>query len=61
MTLFAHGEAIACPPVATELAMVLANELIIEVDQLPALMTDESCEALLLVLHNQGWLYFDDE
>ena len=61
MTLFAHGEAIACPPEATELAMALANELIVEVDQLPALMTDESCEALLLVLHNQGWLYFDDE
>ena len=61
MTLFAHGEAIACPPDATELAMALANQLIIEVDQLPALMTDESSEALLLVLHNQGWLYFDDE
>jgi len=61
MTLFVHGEAIACPPKATELAMALANELIIEVDQLPALMTDESTEALLLVLHNQGWLYFDDE
>jgi len=61
MTLFAHGEAIACPPEATELAMALANELIIEVDQLPLLMKDESSEALLLVLHNQGWLYFDDE
>ncbi len=61
MTLFAHGEAIACPPEATELAMALANNLLIEVDQLPNLMTDDSCEALLLVLHNQGWLYFDDE
>ena len=56
-----QGEAIACPPEATKLAMALANDLIIEVEQLPALMTDESSEALLLVLHNQGWLYFDDE
>ncbi|MDP6968634.1 MAG: cupin domain-containing protein [Gammaproteobacteria bacterium] len=61
MTLFAQGEAIACPPEATDLAMALANQLVIEVTDLACLITTEASQALLLVLHNQGWIYFDDE
>lgn len=61
LTLFAQGEAIPCPPEATDLAMALANDLTIDVESLSNLARDESAQALILVLHNQGWLYFDDE
>lgn len=60
LTLFAQGEAIPCPPAAADLAMALANDLIIDVEDLANIATDEASQALLLVLHNQGWLYFDD-
>ena len=61
LTLFTQGEAIPCPPEATDLAMSLANDLIIDVEDLACLAANESAQALILVLHNQGWLYFDDE
>ncbi len=61
LTLFAQGDAIACPPEATDLAMALANDLIIDVENLGIVVKNEASQALLLVLHNQGWLYFDDE
>ena len=61
MTLFAQGEAIACPPEAADLAMALANELVLEVADLASLASTEASQAVLLVLHNQGWIYFDDE
>ena len=61
LTLFVQGEAIPCPPQATELAMALANSLVIAVEDLAPLIAHEASEALFLVLHNQGWIYFDDE
>ena len=61
LTLFIQGEAIPCPPQATELAMALANSLVIAVEDLAPLIAHEASEALFLVLHNQGWIYFDDE
>ncbi len=61
LTLFAQGEALPCPPDATDFAEVIANQWLIEVDQLAPLISSEAAKAMLLILHNQGYLYFADE
>jgi hypothetical protein len=61
LTLFAQGEALPCPPDTTDFAETIANQWLIEVDQLAPLISSEAAKAMLLILHNQGYLYFADE
>lgn len=61
LTLFVQGEALPCPPEATDLVEAIANQLLLDVDELAPLLTNAAAKAMLLILHNQGYLYFADE
>ncbi|MDC9719761.1 MAG: cupin domain-containing protein [Gammaproteobacteria bacterium] len=61
MTLFIQGEALPCPPQATSFVEAIADQWLIEVDELGVLVEDDASKAMLLILHNQGYLYFADE
>ena len=61
LTLFAQGEAIPCPPEATDFVQAIANQLVMEVDQMAPLLAHDAAKAMLLILHNQGYLYFADD
>jgi 50S ribosomal protein L16 3-hydroxylase len=61
LTLFVQGEAIPCPPEATAFAQAISNQGILEVDQLVNVLIKPAAKAMLLVLHNQGYVYFADE
>ena len=61
LTLFVQGEALPCPPEATALVEAIANQLLLEVDEIAPLVASDTAKAMLLILHNQGYLYFADE
>jgi 50S ribosomal protein L16 3-hydroxylase len=61
LTLFVQGEALPCPPDATAFVEAIANQWLLEVDEMVALVANDAAMAMLLILHNQGYLYFADE
>tara|TARA_B110000116_G_C16688944_1_gene514277 strand:- start:399 stop:1079 length:681 start_codon:yes stop_codon:yes gene_type:complete len=61
LTLFVQGDALPCPPDATAFVESIANQWLIEVDELALLVKKDAAKAMLLILHNQGYLYFADE
>ena len=61
LTLFVQGEALPCPPEATAFVEAIANQLLLEVDAIAPLVASDAAKAMLLILHNQGYLYFADE
>ena len=61
LTLFVQGEVYPCPPQATDFVQAIANQWLLEVDQLASLIEADAAKAMLLILHNQGYLYFADE
>jgi len=61
LTLFAQGQAIPCPPEATAFVEAISNQWLLEVDEMAKLLSHDAAKAMLLVLHNQGYLYFSDE
>ena len=61
LTLFVQGEALPCPPTATAFIEAIANSWMLEVDTIKPLVTSDAAKAMLLILHNQGYLYFADE
>ena len=61
LTLFVQGEALPCPPDATAFVEAIANQLLLEVDEMAPLVANDAAMAILLILHNQGYLYFADE
>jgi 50S ribosomal protein L16 3-hydroxylase len=61
LTLFAQGEALPCPPDATAFVEAIANQWLLEVDEIAPLVANDAAMAILLILHNQGYLYFADE
>ena len=61
LTLFVQGDALPCPPDATAFVEAIANQWLIEVDELDPLVKKDAAKAMLLILHNQGYLYFADE
>jgi 50S ribosomal protein L16 3-hydroxylase len=61
LTLFAQGEALPCPPDATAFVEAIANQWLLEVDEIAPLVANDAAMAMLLILHNQGYLYFADE
>jgi len=61
LTLFVQGEALPCPPDATVFIEAIANQWVLEVEDIVPLLAHDAAKAMLLILHNQGYLYFDDE
>lgn len=61
LTLFVQGEALPCPPDATAFVEAIANQWLLEVDEIAPLVANDAAHAMLLILHNQGYLYFADE
>jgi 50S ribosomal protein L16 3-hydroxylase len=61
LTLFVQGEALPCPPEATAFIEAIANQWVLEVDDMAPLLAHDATQAMLLILHNQGYLYFADE
>jgi 50S ribosomal protein L16 3-hydroxylase len=61
LTLFVQGEALPCPPDATAFVEAIANQWLLEVDEMAPLVSNDAAMAMLLILHNQGYLYFADE
>jgi 50S ribosomal protein L16 3-hydroxylase len=61
LTLFVQGEALPCPPEATAFVEAIANQWLLEVDEMAPVMVNDAAKAMLLILHNQGYLYFADE
>ena len=61
LTLFVQGDALPCPPDATAFVEAIANQWLIAVDDLAPLVKKDAAKAMLLILHNQGYLYFADE
>ena len=61
LTLFVQGDALPCPPDATAFVEAIANQWLIAVDELAPLVKKDAAKAMLLILHNQGYLYFADE
>ena len=61
LTLFVQGEALPCPPEATAFVEAIANQWLLEVDEMAPLVANDAAMAMLLILHNQGYLYFADE
>lgn len=61
LTLFVQGDALPCPPDATAFVEAIANQWLIAVDELDPLVKKDAAKAMLLILHNQGYLYFADE
>jgi len=61
LTLFVQGEALPCPPEATAFVEAIANQWLLEVDEIAPLVASDAAMAMLLILHNQGYLYFSDE
>ena len=61
LTLFVQGEALPCPPDATIFVEAIANQWVLEVDDIMPLLAHDTAKAMLLILHNQGYLYFSDE
>jgi len=56
-----QGEALPCPPDATAFVEAIANQWLLEVDEMAPLVANDAAMAMLLILHNQGYLYFADE
>ena len=61
LTLFVQGEALPCPPEATAFVEAIANQWLLKVDEIAPLVASDAAMAMLLILHNQGYLYFSDE
>tara|TARA_B110000090_G_scaffold16947_1_gene16919 strand:+ start:3042 stop:4172 length:1131 start_codon:yes stop_codon:yes gene_type:complete len=61
LTLFVQGEALPCPPDATVFIEAIANQWVLEVEGIVPLLAHDAAKAMLLILHNQGYLYFADE
>jgi len=61
LTLFVQGEALPCPPDATAFVEAMANQWLLEVDEMAPLVEKDAAKAMLLILHNQGYLYFADD
>ena len=61
LTLFVHGEALPCPPDATAFVEAISNHWLLEVDEIAPLVEKDAAKAMLLILHNQGYLYFADD
>ena len=61
LTLFVQGDALPCPPDATAFVEAITNQWLIAVDELAPLVKKDAAKAMLLILHNQGYLYFADE
>ena len=61
LTLFVQGEALPCPPDATVFIEAIANQWVLEVEDIAPLLAHDAAKAMLLILHNQGYLYFADE
>ena len=61
LTLFVQGDALPCPPDATAFVEAIANQWLIAVEELDPLVKKDAAKAMLLILHNQGYLYFADE
>jgi len=61
LTLFAQGEALPCPPDATAFVEAIANQWLLEVDEMGPLVANDAAMAMVLILHNLGYLYFADE
>jgi 50S ribosomal protein L16 3-hydroxylase len=61
LTLFVQGEALPCPPDATVFIEAIANQWVLEVEDILPLLAHDAAKAMLLILHNQGYLYFADE
>jgi hypothetical protein len=47
------------PP--TAFVEAIANQWLLEVDEMASGMVNDAAKAMLLILHNQGYLYFADE
>jgi hypothetical protein len=39
----------------------ISNQWLLEVDEMTELVKNDAAKAMLLILHNQGYLYFADE
>ena len=61
LTLFVRGDALPCPPDATVFIEAIANQWVLEVEDIVPLLAHDAAKAMLLILHNQGYLYFADE
>ena len=61
LTLFVQGEALPCPPDATAFVEAISNQWLLEVDEIAPLVEKDAAKAMLLILHNQGYLYFADD
>jgi|TARA_B110001469_G_scaffold118581_1_gene125448 50S ribosomal protein L16 3-hydroxylase len=61
LTLFVQGDALPCPPDATAFIEAIANQWVLGVDDMGPLLAHDAAKAILLILHNQGYLYFADE
>ncbi len=61
LTLFVQGEALPCPLDASAFIEAIANQWLLEVDEIAPLLAKYSAKAMLLILHNQGYLYFADD
>ena len=61
LTLFVQGEALPCPPDATVFIEAIVNQWVLEVENIAPLLAHDAAKAMLLILHNQGYLYFADE
>lgn len=61
LTLFVQGEALPCPPDATVFIETIVNQWVLEVENIAPLLAHDAAKAMLLILHNQGYLYFADE
>ena len=61
LTLFVQGEALPCPPGATVFIEAIANQWVLKVEDIVPLLAHDAAKAMLLILHNQGYLYFADE
>ncbi|MCO4838061.1 MAG: cupin domain-containing protein [Oceanospirillaceae bacterium] len=61
LTLFVQGDALPCPPEATAFVEAISNQWLLEVDEMAQLVNNDAAKAMLLILHNQGYLYFADE
>tara|TARA_B110000977_G_scaffold198104_1_gene282206 strand:- start:785 stop:1981 length:1197 start_codon:yes stop_codon:yes gene_type:complete len=61
LTLFVQGDALPCPPEAAAFVEAISNQWLLEVDEMTELVKNDAAKAMLLILHNQGYLYFADE
>ena len=61
LTLFVQGEALPCPPDATAFVEAISKQWLLEVDEIAPLVEKDAAKAMLLILHNQGYLYFADD